>query len=130
MKKVKKTKKKYFSPFTVFATAIVVILVSFVLYGNISLNELTIENSNKQKELAAVVDSNEILRLEIERKNSLGNIEQIATEQLGMVKLQDYQIHTVNLESDDSVEITTVNDKNTIIDGIVASFNILLEYLN
>lgn len=130
MKKAKKTKKRYFSPFTVFATVIVVILVSFVLYGNISLNELTIENSNSQKELASVIDSNEILRLEIERKNSLGNIEQIATEQLGMVKLQDYQIHTVNLESDDSVEIVTTDDKNTIIDGIVASFNILLEYLN
>lgn len=130
MKKAKKTKKRYFSPFTVFATVIVVILVSFVLYGNISLNELTIENSNSQKELASVIDSNEILRLEIERKNSLGNIEQIATEQLGMVKLQDYQIHTVNLESDDSVEIAATDDKNTIIDGIVASFNILLEYLN
>ncbi len=130
MKKAKKIKKRYFSPFTVFATLIVVILISFVLYGNISLNELTIENSNKQKELAAVIDANEILRLEIERKNSLGNIEQIATEQLGMVKLQDYQIHTVNLESDDSVEIVTSDDKNNIFDGIVASFNILLEYLN
>ncbi len=130
MKKAKKTKKRYFSPFTVFSTLIVVILTAFVLYGNISLNELTIENSNKQKELAAVIDANEILRLEIDRKNSLGNIEQIATEQLGMVKLQDYQIHTVNLESDDSVEIASTDDKNSIIDGIVASFNILLEYLN
>jgi len=130
MKNNKKTKRKYFSPFTALATVIVVALTAFVLYGNISLNELTIENSNKQKELATVVDANEILRLEIERKNSLGNIEQIATEQLGMVKLQDYQIHTVNLESDDSVEIA--NDKNRpgVLDGIVASFNILLEYLD
>ena len=130
MKKTKKAKKGYFSPFTVFATVVVVFLTAFILYGNISLNELTIENSNKQKELAAVIDSNEILRLEIDRKNSLGNIEQIATEQLGMVKLQDYQIHTVNLESDDSVEIVSSQDKNGFIDGIVASFNILLEYLN
>ena len=130
MKNNKKTKRKYFSPFTALATVIVVALTAFILYGNISLNELTIENSNKQKELTAVVDANEILRLEIDRKNSLGNIEQIATEQLGMVKLQDYQIHTVNLESDDSVEIVKESDRATIIDGIVASFNILLEYLD
>ncbi len=130
MKNNKKTKRKYFSPFTALATVIVVALTAFILYGNISLNELTIENSNKQKELLAVVDANEILRLEIDRKNSLGNIEQIATEQLGMVKLQDYQIHTVNLESDDSVEIVKESDRATIIDGIVASFNILLEYLD
>ncbi len=130
MKKAKKTKKKYLSPFTVLATAVTLILAGFVLYGNISLNELTIENSNKQKELAAVLDANEILQLEIDRKNSLGNIEQIATEQLGMIKLQDYQIHTVNLESDDSVEIVTEEHKNNVLDGIVASFNILLEYLN
>lgn len=130
MKNNKKTKRKYFSPFTALATVIVVALTAFILYGNISLNELTIENSNKQKELTAVNDANEILRLEIDRKNSLGNIEQIATEQLGMVKLQDYQIHTVNLESDDSVEIVKESDRATIIDGIVASFNILLEYLD
>ncbi len=130
MKNNKKTKRKYFSPFTAFATVIVVALTAFVLYGNISLNELTIENSNKQKELLAVIDANEILRLEIDRKNSLGNIEQIATEQLGMVKLQDYQVHTVNLESDDSVEIVKEDKQTTVLDGIVASFNILLEYLN
>ena len=130
MKNNKKTKRKYFSPFTVLATVIVVALTAFVLYGNISLNELTIENSNKQKELTEMIDANEILRLEIDRKNSLGNIEQIATEQLGMVKLQDYQIHTVNLESDDSVEIVKEADRPGVLDGIVASFNILLEYLD
>ena len=130
MKNNKKTKRKYFSPFTAFATVIVVALTAFVLYGNISLNELTIENSNKQKELTEMIDANEILRLEIDRKNSLGNIEQIATEQLGMVKLQDYQIHTVNLQSDDSVEIAEKAERSGVLDGIVASFNILLEYLD
>ncbi len=130
MKNTKKIKRKYFSPFTAIATIIVVLLTAFVLYGNISLNELTIENSNKQKELLAVIDANEILRLEIDRKNSLGNIEQIATEQLGMIKLQDYQVHTVNLENNDSVEIVKEDKGTTVLDGIVASFNILLEYLN
>ena len=58
------------------------------------------------------------------------NLEEIATEQLGMVKLESYQIHTVNLAGDDSVEIIAEEKKDGFFDGIVASFNILLEYLN
>lgn len=128
--KKNKTKKRYVSPFTVIAALACVILASVVLNGYISLNELTITTNNKEKELAEVVDANEVLAIEIDRKNSLGNIERIATEELGMVKLQSYQIHTVNLASDDSVEIVTESEDNSFIDGIVASFNILLEYLN
>jgi cell division protein FtsB len=130
MKKVKNSKKKYLSPFTVLASAVCVVLAAFVLNGYISLNELAITNSKMEKELQSLCDQNTVLQLEIERKNSLANIEEIATEQLNMVKLQSYQIHAVNLASDDSVEITAPSNDSGLFDGIVASFNILLEYLN
>lgn len=130
MKKVKNSKKKYLSPFTVLASAVCVVLAAFVLNGYISLNELAITNSKMEKELQSLCDQNTVLQLEIERKNSLANIEEIATEQLNMVKLQSYQIHAVNLASDDSVEIAAPSNDSGLFDGIVASFNILLEYLN
>ncbi len=130
MKKSNKTKKKYLSGFTVVASVACIVLAAFVLCGYISLTELTITDNKKQKELVALTDSNAIIQLEIDRKNSLGNIEQIATEQLNMIKLQSYQIHSVNLESDDSVEIVSTPKSDSLFDGIVASFNILVEYLN
>ena len=130
MKKTNKTKKKYFSPFTMCASIACAILAVFVLNGYISLNELSLQASKKSKELETLSSENSVLALQIDRKNSLGNIEQIATEQLGMVKLESFQIHTVNLAGSDSVEILTEEKDNNIFDGIVANFNILLEYLN
>lgn len=129
MKKSTKTKKKYFSPFTLCATVVCVILAAFVMNGYITLNELTLEVGKKKDELQTVESDNSLLSLEIDRKNSLGNIEKIATEQLGMVKLESYRIHTVNLATDDSIEIAP-KDNGGFFDGIITSFNILVEYLN
>ena len=130
MKQTNETKKTYFSPFTVIASIICIALAIFILGGYISLNELTLEEGRKEKELSTLNSQNEVLSVKIENKNSFGNIEQIATEQLGMVKLESHQIHTVNLAGDDSVEIITEEKKNGFFDGVVASFNIILEYLN
>ncbi len=129
---MKKTnsKKKYLSPFTLCAAFVCVVLALSVLNCCISLNELTHEMSSKKKELETVSTENSVLNIAIERKNSLGNIEEIATEQLGMIKLESYKIQTVNLAQDDSVEIVTEKETRGFFDGIVASFNILVEYLN
>lgn len=124
------TKRKYLSPFTILASLACIVLACVLLCGHISLNELTISADKKTKECGELVSANEHLEAELERKYSITNIEQIATEELGMVKIQSYQINTVNLADSDSVEITKKEKDNTVFDGIVASFNILLEYLN
>lgn len=130
MNKNVKTKKKYFSPFTLCASIACVVLAVFVLGGYISLNELTLQASKKKKELDSVTSENSVLAVQIDRKNSLGNIEEIAVKELGMVKLESYQIHKVNLVSDDSVEVIAPKEEDSFLDGVVASFNILVEYLN
>ena len=86
--------------------------------------------ARQEKELELIMDENETLAAKIESKNSIANVEEIAVGQLNMVKLQEYQIHYVNLAEDDSVEIASDTEKGSFFDGIVASFNILLEYLN
>lgn len=130
MKKTKTTKKKYLSPFTFCVSAVCVLLAAFVLNGYISLNELTLSSVSKKKELDELSARNSILCVEIDRKNSLASIEQIATEQLGMVKLESFRIHTVNLADSDTVEIAPEKEKKSFLDGVVSSFNILYEYLN
>lgn len=107
-----------------------VVLVVMTITSQITLNEKTIDNKNMEKELELIMDENETLAAKIESKNSIANVEEIAVGQLNMVKLQEYQIHYVNLAEDDSVEIASDTEKGSFFDGIVASFNILLEYLN
>ena len=126
MKKTKTTKRKYLSPFTFCVSAVCVLLAAFVLNGYISLNELTLSSAGKKKELDELNARNSVLCVEIDRKNSLASIEQIATEQLGMVKLEAFRIHT----DSDTVEIAPEKEKKSFLDGVVSSFNILYEYLN
>lgn len=128
--KKKVTKTKHFSPFTAVVSVLSIILVCFVLHGYISLNELTLRSVEMKNEVERLESSNSVLEVRIDRKNSLGNIEEIATEQLGMVKLESYQIHTVNLAVDDTVEVVKSDNERGFFDDIVASFNILVEYLN
>ena len=130
MKKNTVSKKKKFSPSTALLSLICVVLACFALYNIISLNELTLDISDTKDELEQLQSDNSVLAIQIERKNSLENIEEIATEQLGMVKLESYQIHSVNLVEDDSIEVVTAEKDRGFFDGIVASFNILVEYLN
>ena len=112
MKKTKTTKKKYLSPFTFCVSAVCVLLAAFVLNGYISLNELTLSSVSKKKELDELNARNSVLCVEIDRKNSLASIEKIATEQLGMVKLESFRIHTVNLADSDTVEIAPEKEKS------------------
>lgn len=111
-------------------SVVCVLLVGFVLNSYISLNELTLQSEKKKNELEELQSRISVLNVQIDRKNSLASIEEIATEQLGMVKLESFRIHTVNLAEDDSVEISPEKEKNTFLDGVVNSFNILYEYLN
>ena len=129
MKKSNQTKKRI-SPLTVLLSLVCVVLVAVTITSQITLNEKTIDNKNTEKELAQIIDENETLCAKIDSKNSIANVEEIAVGELGMIKLQEYQIHYVNLAEDDSVEIADESDGRSFFDGIVASFNILLEYLN
>lgn len=130
MKKNTVLKKKKFSPVTALLALVCVVLACFALHNMISLNELTLDISSTKNDLEQLQSDNSVLAIQIERKNSLENIEEIATEQLGMVKLESYQIHSVNLVEDDSIEVISTDNDRGFFDGIVASFNILVEYLN
>jgi cell division protein FtsL len=60
--------------------------VAIVLYISniITVNRLVVEVGELEQKHAAVVNSNEILRAEINRRSSLERIGRIATEQLGL----------------------------------------------
>jgi cell division protein FtsL len=60
--------------------------VAIVLYINniIAVNRLVVEVGELEQKYATVVNSNEILRAEINRRSSLERIGRIASEQLGL----------------------------------------------
>ncbi len=103
----------------------------YLLYSHIALNEVSSDLLAAKSDLTKLEGETGALQVSIESKNSMDEIERIATEELGMVKIENYQIQTINLLTDDTVEI--VKDEptgNSWWDGVVAEFNIVLEYLS
>ena len=103
----------------------------FLLHSHIQLNEVSNELLAAKNELSDLENSAATLQVSIESRNQMNEIERIATEELGMIKIENYQIQTINLLTDDTVEIVKDEPRNdSWWDGVVAEFNILLEYLS
>lgn len=115
----------------VLCIALFLALGGYLLYSHIALNEVSNDLLAAKKELTALEGQAGALQVSIDSKNSMDEIERIATEELGMIKIENYQIQTINLLTDDTVEIIKDQPANdSWWDGVVQEFNILVEYLN
>lgn len=111
--------------------ALFLLMGGYLLYSHIALNEVSDELLAAKKELTALEGQAGALQVSIDSKNSMDEIERIATEELGMIKIENYQIQTINLLTDDTVEIIKDQPANdSWWDGVVQEFNILVEYLS
>lgn len=115
----------------VLCVAAFLIVGGYLLYSHIVLNEVSSDLLAAKSDLTKLEGETGALQVSIESKNSMDEIERIATEELGMVKIENYQIQTINLLTDDTVEIIKDEPTNdSWWDGVVAEFNIILEYLS
>ena len=115
----------------VLCLALFLAIGGYLLYSHIALNEVSRELLVAKKELSSLEGQAGALQVSIDSKNSMDEIERIATEELGMVKIENYQIQTINLLTDDTVEIIKDEPKNdSWWDGVVQEFNIIVEYLS
>lgn len=116
---------------TIFCVLFLIAIGGYMLYSNIALNEVSNELLEAKEDLTRLEGEATSLQVSINAKAQMDEVERIATEELGMVKIENYQIQTINLDTEDSVEI--IKDEKSDSgwwDGVVAEFNILLEYLN
>jgi cell division protein FtsL len=77
-----KRRSSTFNTMAVFFLAAVVIVL--YISNIIAVNRLAVEVNDLQQKYAAVMNGNEILRAEINRRSSLERIGKIANEQLGL----------------------------------------------
>lgn len=115
----------------VLCVAVFLLLGGYLVYSHIALNEVSNDLLVAKSDLSKLEGEAGTLQVSIDSKNSMDEIERIATEELGMIKIENYQIQTINLLTEDTVEI--IKDEPTDSswwDGVVSEFNILWEYLN
>ena len=100
------TKKNTNSKIILYIGAIFVILFA-VSYRNALIAQKYSEIKNLKSELSEVEKENKQLEVNIESKTNLGTIEEKASKELGLKKLDDSQIVYVNTEKQDYVESST-----------------------
>lgn len=116
----------------------VFLLLYAILLGNIKVNELNEESLKTKKQIEQLQSDEKKLSVELERKTDLRQIENIAVNQLGMVKLEKSQVTYVDLKNPDKVEIIGKStdteqqnkDSRGLINSIVKTLSVIVEYLN
>lgn len=104
--KIKNKKTKKFSMLkNVLSILIAVTMVSTLLYCKAMQIELDSEYTSTVKEIDLLKAENTRLEIELESKLSLKNIEEIATERLGLEKINDQMIEYINFNEQDKIEV-------------------------
>ena len=98
-----KTKKKN-NPKIVFYIGLVFVIFFAVSYRNALIAQKYSEIKSLKTELSEVEKDNKQLEVNIESKTNLGAIEEKASKELGLKKLDDSQIVYVNLDKQDYIE--------------------------
>lgn len=91
-------------------------MLAAVLYGESTKNQLTREIAQIQKEMNVAESENTRLNMQLNALVSVDQIEQYATEKLGMVKMSKNQIEYVNTADTQQGEGSGEKDENTRVD--------------
>ena len=94
--------------FSVFAFAII---GAFIMM-NVQLDELGHELTDVKKQIEIVDSENTRMNMALSSDVSLGKVEEYAKNDLGMVKVNDYQVNYVNSLQDDKVKVNGKGEKN------------------
>ena len=104
------------------------VMVSAVIYNNMILTELTTEMEAVSDEYKQLEDDHKRMQVALEGKVSMRSIEEAATTDLGMSKVENYQVEYVDLGSTSQVLLTR-EATPTGTDYVEKIYESVLEYL-
>ena len=96
------------------AVAVVILLfMSMAIYSRVQLDEVNREISSVENKMELAKSDTIRLNNELNAMISINNVEDFAANQLGMVKVQDYQVVYVDLSAED--QVVMANGESTVI---------------
>ena len=128
----KKKSKHIVSPFSVFCSVVVFVMLTAMLFSYVGLTEASDINRKKKNELESLRE--EVQMLEISKNQRMGSLKvrDYAVNNLGMSKIDKSQITYVTTSGGDRFE-TCGNKKETgagLIAGLAKGFSSIIEYIN
>ena len=85
--------------------AVFFVIISFQIYSHVKVEQLDREIAAVNSEISVVQSENTRLKMQLDANVSLAQVDDYATNVLGMVKVKDYQVNYVNLQEQDSVTV-------------------------
>ncbi|MBO5248822.1 MAG: cell division protein FtsL [Clostridia bacterium] len=104
---------------TIFLVVGIVVLLLLTVNCSISQNEKNAELRALNTELSAAANEGTKLQIEIDRRSDFFSVEQYASEELGMHKLENYQIQYIQNHVSGTAELLH-NEENENFFGQVA----------
>ncbi len=121
--------KRMLAMFKVAFCAIALVTVAAtVVYTRAVLTEVGESINMASKELKELKSENGRLAAELESKLSLRNVEEYATVNLGLSKIEQDQIEYVNLSEGDKIELAQTGEPN-LLDKLEAWFDNVMAYI-
>lgn len=90
---------------TVCIAAVMVTMVAFIIYNKVMLTELGADINRANANLTQLQSTNVRLATELESRSSLRTLEEYASAQMGMAKLDQSQIIYMDMSEGDRIEI-------------------------
>ncbi|MEF9983113.1 MAG: hypothetical protein RR710_01090 [Oscillospiraceae bacterium] len=118
--KSKSTSVKAISLGTMLLGLLIIGMLAATLYSNALINELGNEISTANKEYTTLISENRKLATNLECKVSLKNIETYAKENLGLSKIEPYQIEYVNMSPEDKIEYVKGEQEDKIAQKLIS----------
>lgn len=111
----------------VICLTLVTILISYV-----KLTEVTSTITTLQSELSRVENEGRVLQTQLESKTKLDEVEEIAKNQLGMVKVQSHQLEYSTQSSEGKAEVFKRKGGivSNVYDAVSKTFNAVLSYIS
>ena len=114
-----------FSPKVMCAFAIVVTMLSLLVYNQVRLTETTAQINSLNKEIKVMQAENVRMTCSLEATVSLRSVAEQARDQLGMERLDKYQTEYINLYQDDKIVLAREPEKESTFEKaslVISSF--------
>ena len=114
--------KKYAFPLAIVLIALCfTILIMAIVTTSVQIGEITSVNASLRRQYNSLVSEENELRLQLETRDDLRIVENMAKTELGMVKKDEVERYYLTVRKEDRIEIIeeTVVEKESLIDGVL-----------
>ncbi len=118
---IRETAKRDFPTSVIFLAIMCTVLFMYIIYNMVQINEYTVELDALQKRIETLASTEKDLKLEVDKKNDLRVIEELAAGEYGMIKKDSVEKLYVNVGDEERSEAAETDESSSSAEGFIPS---------